>query len=509
MNVLLFVTDEQRLEGVGAYGRSPVKTPCLDRLVQASTLFENSYTSCPVCTPARASILTGLYPHAHGMTANIHEMGCAIHEIPDSERLLSRRLQSIGYSCGYTGKWHLGTDWPFIHNLEPWWKIAADHALPSNRGFLGQDFPGHGGGGQEYPGYQAWLKDKGASHQVRPHKFDGEKITGYGILEGTADTTVSCFLADHTISLIDKFAAENRPFFIWHNDWGPHGAHLVPQDYYDLYRDIDIPEWPNFRWAPPQGHPSIIKAVPQASAFSWMDWADVLRHYYGFCTLIDEQFGRIVNHLEKAGVAEETLIVFCSDHGETLGSHGGLTDKGFSHFEEIQRIPLIVYDPRTRQKRICESFASLLDIYPTICDYAGVTYDRQSVHGRSLRPLVEGRECIWRDTIFVEFFGLGHIGNTMITCRHEHWKYGWTAAGLDELYNLEEDPAETVNLIEEPNAQAVVSEMRRRMYVFMKESGYRGSGVFLRSKLGWNVDHQFLSGQAPCSIDEELPNIFW
>lgn len=509
MNVLLFLTDQQRLEGVGAYGRSPVRTPHIDRLAERSTRFENTYTASPLCTPARASLLTGLYPHAHGMTANIHEMGCSVHEIPDHPRLLSRRLQAAGYSCGYTGKWHLGSDHATIQHLEPWWHHPVENAMPSNRGFTGQDFAGHGEGGQDYPEYQQWLANRGFEYGVQSHAADGEKITGFGILNGPAESTVSWFLADHTMALIDQFAGQKKPFFIWHNDWGPHGAHLIPQSHYDLYRDAEIPEWPNFRWTAPAGHPSRFKAVPNADEYEWDDWANVLRHYYGFCTLVDEQLGRILAHLEDAGLANDTLIVFSSDHGETLGSHGGLTDKGFSHFEEIQRIPLIVYDPRTQTKRVCADLASLLDIYPTICDYAETPCEVGSVQGRSLRPLIEGRQIEWRESVFVEFFGLGQISAPMITCRHGEWKYGWTATGSDELYNLGTDPAEMHNLIDDPSVRDLLQEMRRRMYTFMKESGYPGADSFLRSRLGWNVDRQYLSQPDPNPLDAHLTKIAW
>ena len=107
-NIILILTDQHRLSAVGCYGRTPCQTPNIDRLAREGARFETAYTVCPVCSPARATIMTGLYPHRHGICSNIYNLGNSVHELPDSPDLLSRRLQSAGYRCGYTGKWHLG-----------------------------------------------------------------------------------------------------------------------------------------------------------------------------------------------------------------------------------------------------------------------------------------------------------------------------------------------------------------------------------------------------------------
>ncbi|RKY90864.1 hypothetical protein DRQ15_06405, partial [candidate division KSB1 bacterium] len=214
-NVLLILTDQHRLSAVGAYGSTPCRTPNIDRLAHQGVRFENAYTVCPVCSPTRATIMTGQYPHAHGVTSNVTALGCSVHELEDRPSLLSRRLETAKYSLGYSGKWHLGTDERTIFG-------RSNHpCLPRDVGFEGQNFPGHGSGGFNYPEYRQYLSEKGLQHKVK--REEGTKVTTYaGELEGPLESTVPYFLAENTISLIDRFAQRNRPFFIWHNFWGPH-----------------------------------------------------------------------------------------------------------------------------------------------------------------------------------------------------------------------------------------------------------------------------------------------
>ncbi|MCC7354562.1 MAG: sulfatase-like hydrolase/transferase, partial [Anaerolineae bacterium] len=340
-NILLILTDQHRLSALGCYGETPCQTPNLDRLAREGVRFETAYTSYPVCSPARATIMTGLYPHANGVCSNVHDLGCSTNELLDRPELLSRRLQASGYQCGYTGKWHLGTDSPTAFGQ------PSKPSLPRDVGFRGQNFPGHGDGGFRYPEYRQYLAERGWQHKVYQLK-EGDTAGGmrYGILEGPVEATVDYFLAEHTIGLINEFGQAGSPFFIWHNFWGPHSPYYAPLEFYELYKDVEIPEWPNYRWpAKAIGGPHQIMRHPWADSMTWQDWAEIVRYYYAFTSLIDQQIGRIIAHLERTGLKENTIIIMTADHGETLGSHGGLRDKGWCHFEEIQRIPLIVWLP--------------------------------------------------------------------------------------------------------------------------------------------------------------------
>ena len=495
-NILLFVTDEHRLSGIGAYGRTPCKTPNIDALASRGVLFENTYTTCPLCSPARASLITGQHIHSHGLLANECEMGCGNDKIADGPSLLGRKLEGAGYRCGYNGKWHI-----------------SGAILPTDCGFEGYDYSGHGSGGHYYKDYRDYVSSLGYEWKIKPHSLDGEKITGFGITDFPEEATVSHYLADNTIGLIDKFSNDDKPFFIWHNDWGPHGEHWVPQEYYDMYKSVQIPEWENFDWESdnPYLPASLMKAVPNKEQFSWEDFAEVIRHYYAFCTLIDDQVGRIVKHLEDKGILDDTVIIFTSDHGETLGSHGGLTDKGWSHFEEIQRIPLIVCDPTGRQGAKVHELASLIDVYATVCDYSGA--DFSDSQGHSLLQFIQKEpqktERV-RDCVFVEFFGLGSCATNMVTCIDKSGlKYGWTCSNKDELYDLSNDHAEKNNLIDCPEYAERLAYLRKCMYTFMVESNYPAAYAFKRNVLNWNIDRQYINIKDPIDTDEFLVDIVW
>jgi arylsulfatase A-like enzyme len=481
-NIILFFTDQHRLSALGCYGPTPCKTPNIDRLADEGVRFTTSYTSCPVCSPARGSIMTGLHIHAHGITSNVEDLSPSIRELPDTPHLLSRRLGAAGYRCGYAGKWHLG-------GRKQWYGVPADVALPTTRGFEGIDFPGHGNGGFEFSEYQDYLKEHGYEHKVTGNMLHGRRGP-FGTLEGPVESTVPYFLANQTMGLIDRFQDAGEPFFIWHNNWGPHEPYYAPQAYLDMYRDVEIPRWPNYDWPAAQiVGPHRERLHPRAAELTWDDWSFVIRHYYASATLIDDQIGRILQHVNDRGLAENTVVIFTSDHGETLGSHGGLIDKGYHHFEEIQRTGLIVKDPRGHGATgavpgtVKDEWASLLDMYPTILDLAGAEYDPDAVHGLSLVPLLEGRATTWRDEVFVEFLGLG-AATTMVTGRHGDIKYGYNCCGRDELYDLGSDPHETVNRVDDAAYAATLLEMRERMHEFMGRTRFVARGIFRLSRLG-------------------------
>jgi arylsulfatase A-like enzyme len=463
-NILLILTDQHRLSALGCYGRTPCRTPNLDRLAAEGVRFENAYTTCPVCSPARASIITGQYPHRHGVLTNCGASG-PVWNIPDHSRMLPRQLQTAGYRCGYSGKWHLCPE----PNCVEWFNQPIPHHLPRDLGFDGQNFPGHGGGGFGYQEYKDYLGDNGLEFRLVPGSDNPRENLwpSYGIQDGPKEATVDHFLTNNTITLMNRFRAAHEPFFIWQNFWGPHEPYYPVEEFFAPYRALETEPWPNFRVpAGLIGPQHRILIHPRAAELGWDYWNRALRHYYAFTTQIDDQVGRIYAHLETSGLLDDTIIIFSSDHGETLGDHGGMTNKGNSHFEEIQRIGMIIRYPEKFRPQGCQAgsarreLVSLADIHPTCLDLAGLAAPAET-HGISVHALLAGRAAP-HEAVFTEFYGL-YAPTAMFTCRCGNWKYGYNPNNTDELYNLADDPHELHNRIADPGTRAVRRDMLDRL----------------------------------------------
>jgi arylsulfatase A-like enzyme len=479
-NILFILTDQQMAGSLGCYGSSICQTPHADALARDGVRFTNAYAACPICTPARASIQTGLYPFKHGMQTNIYTRGCMVHELPDVPTLLSRRLQALGYATGYTGKWHLGfgpvadghPEYEFHVSGTPLLR-AARHGgtVPSTVGYRGDDFPGHGGAGTQTPQYHAWLKQRGINLQTQsvvdhyPDTFE--------VLSGT-ESTVSYFLADNAIQHMAAFTQNDQPFFYMLNFWGPHSPYHASSQYVDIYRDTPIPQWPSFDEAL-SGKPSIHNAhrTERLVDWQWPDFERIIRYYYAAVTEIDAQVGRVVSWLKQAGQYDNTVIIFSADHGDSIGVHRGLTDKALFMYEETNRVPLIIRDPAASAQagRADDRFAGTCDLYSTVLDFAGLNRADAELDGRSLRPLIDQSASSWRDCMVTECSGLDFLLHTQRALRYQHFKYVFNCGDIDELYDLAADPHELVNLAPDPAHSDLLRTMRLRLDRWMGEMG--------------------------------------
>ena len=476
-NILFVQTDQQMAATLGCYGSAICKTPNIDALARDGLLFANAYASSPVCAPARASLHTGYYPSKHGITTNIYTPGCSVHELPDHPSLLGRRLQQLGYRAGFTGKWHLGFGDDRRNHPEYKDHVAdipvldwtdAPGALPSTRGLSGDDFPGHGGIGIHTPQYRDWLEAKGRELKIEkhldPYPHNWEITSG-------KDTSVTYFLTENAIRHMEGFLGEaDKPFCYLLNYWGPHGPYCAPTEYLDLYRDTAIPPWPS--WNEEQSHkPSLHDAhrTETTIGWKWGEYEKLLRTYFAAITEIDAMFGRLMDFLKQRGVYDNTLVIFCSDHGDSLGIHGGLTDKTIFMYEETNRIPLIVKGPAPvrRAGQTEAAFVGTCDLYSTILDYAGLPKQDADRDGTSLRPLLEGTDADWRDCIVTEGFGLDFLQHSQRALRWKNYKYVFNCAGPDELYDLSSDPHEMRNLVFDARSAGLLLEAREKLESWM------------------------------------------
>lgn len=476
-NILFILTDQQRKDTLSTYGDLVSQTPHLDQLSEESVVFENAYTTCPICTPARATIQTGLYPIHHGMITNSYNYGNMVQELADTGTLLSRRLEKIGYTPGYTGKWHLGSgvenvknDWyiqKYMGDIEfPEYTLKND-SIPTKHGYVGDDFPGHGFGGYVYEEYKEYLKEKDLTLEF------GDVLKGHyaehqaaAILSGI-ETSIEHFLIERTKQILDSFS-EDKPWYFQLNFWGPHEPYFAPQEFVDLYQDEKIEPWKNFTGD--SANKPKIHLVKKGNITTFEDVEPFVKYYFSCVTHIDYQVGRLLEYLKEKEIYDETLIIFSADHGESLGIHGGLCDKALFMYEETCSIPLFIKKPFQESSERVYELVSNVDLYSTILNYAGYSFEESKRDGMSLKPLLEKEPIDWRDVVVTECSGIGSILHSQRMIRKGDFKYVFNASDTDELYDLSEDPYELINQIDNLSYKEAVVDMKKSLLNWMEEN---------------------------------------
>lgn len=453
MNLLYVMTDQQRYDTLGSCERTPCRTPRLDALAEQGVRFDTAYSVCTLCSPARASMLTGLYPHNHGMRTN-NDMNDAVRrELPDEVRLISQDLAEAGYNCGYVGKWHCGTE-----------------KVPSSFGFEGMDVPDYGSpwATDEYRDY---LDENGLQ---RPRFVD--EGGGLRRFEGPAEASEPFFLANQAGNMLRDYSrcsdAGGEPFMVFLSFWGPHMPYDVPEPWASMYDPAAVEFGPD-REDDLQGKPCVQRRFRETCGShdrSEEEWRRAIARYWGYCALIDEAVGRLLDLLDELGRAEDTAVLFSTDHGNMIGSHGGFYDKGPFTYEETYHIPLICRVPGAAAAgAVCDGPVTNMDLATTALDLAGVVPARDH-DGRSLVPLLDDPQADWPDYCVSEWHGHRFL-YTQRMVRWGRYKYVFNPADVDELYDLEEDPHELDNRAPWPKASGVLREGRKRLLEWMEETG--------------------------------------
>jgi len=425
-NVLVFFTDQQRWDTAGCYGNPMGLTPNLDAFARQGVLFRNAFTCQPVCAPARACLQTGRYATANTVWRN----GI---RLPNTERTLAHAFKEAGYRVGYIGKWHLaGTD--------------AQPVPPDARG-----------------GYvdlwEAADALESMSHPYQPRLFDANgnviEMQGYRV-----DA-----LTERAISFITQ--PRQEPFFLFLSFLEPHfqndmHAFVAPEGYAKRYANP---------WVPPdlQGHPG--------------DWYESLPDYYGCVARLDECLGRVMDAIKSSGLAENTIVLFTSDHGCHFRTRNEEYKR--SCHESSIRIPAAVWGPGLNCARVVDEMVSLVDLPAILLDAAGLD-SLPNAHGRSVLPLLKGPDGSWQDDVFIQI-SEAEVGRAVRTAR---WKYAVYApdanVGRDPdsatyveryLYDLWADPHEQVNLVGRRDHRKVADEMRERLLARMVAAGERPAKI--------------------------------
>ena len=365
-NVLLFITDQQRHDALGYTGRTPCRTPHLDRLAGDGIAFDRCLTPDPICSPARAALFTGRYPHATGVRHN--------RLLPLERPALPEVFRDAGYDVAYAGKWHLGRGraqegitrwagergreyraWLAQHNVED----TYPYGQPAFR-FVPPDAP---------PGEASGPGQGGISN---PHT-----AAQPGLSEHTFDSWVASRALEHL-----ETRPAGQPFFHVCSFHGPHPVFVIPEPYYSLYDPSHATEPANFA-DPMDSKPrfqrrSIWHQAARAHGTEWAPWQKSMAVYWGYITWLDELIGRVLGRLDALGLADDTIVAMTTDHGEMMGSHG-LFQKSCM-YEESLRVPFIVRAPRLIPAgRRVDAPVSHVDLAPTLLSLCGLATEGQSV----------------------------------------------------------------------------------------------------------------------------------
>lgn len=444
-NLILLWTDEQRADTLAAYGNRRISMPNLDAFAGQATVYERAWCTQSVCTPARASVMTGLMPHQHGVWPNNRALAA-------DQRTFAECLPGT-YATGHFGKWHLGDEIFAQHGFDTW--VASE-----------DDYHTHYSPGRDRnarSAYHHFLVGQG-------YTPDEAGIFSRGFACGVPEAhSKPAFLADEAIRFIDRNA--DRPFCLEVNCLEPHMPFTgCRNEQYDP-ADVDLPDtWRDHPGTDAPWRTRITAAVQQSrrqNGFRITDEASMRRciaNYWGLCSLVDHHYGRIFRALERHGLWEDSLIIFTSDHGDQMGAHGLLAK--CVHYEDCARIPMIAKFPGQREGTRVRAPVSQIDLLPTILECAGVAVP-DGLPGRSLRD--HGRDaafCEWNghngvcasealvdEPRFPD--GLGEdparlracwsaAARTIVTA--DGWKLGRNEAGEAWLYDLNRDPGERRNL---------------------------------------------------------------
>lgn len=463
-NILLLMTDQHRVDTFGCYGNPLSLTPTADALAATGTCFDRWYTPTAICTPARASLLTGAAPFRHRVLAN-HERNVGYREdLAEGAFTFPAALQEAGYRTGLVGKWHAGHE-----------RTAASF------GFEGPDLPGdawHNPVGA--PDYLSYLAQNGLppyeiSDRIRgtlPNGGPGNLLAAR--LHQGVEATFEHYLATRAIELLEDFAriraTDDAPFFLQLNFFGPHLPYILPDEYVDLVDPADV-QLPGSVAETFAGKPPVQANYSAHWAFDTMDEETsrkLLAIYHGYVALIDHEMGRVMDALERLGLAGDTAVALTSDHGEFTGAHR-LHDKGPAMYEDIYRTAGILRVPGQEGGIVRDEFVSLLDLTATFLDLAGLD-PSPAVDSRSLLPLTTRDRVDWQEDIVCEYHG-HHFPYPQRMLRTARYKLVVNPESVNELYDLETDPDELVNRHEDPAYDEVRRRMTRRLYQLLVGRG--------------------------------------
>ncbi len=438
------------------------RLPVFEGIADDGIRFDNAYAACPQCTPARASMLTGLYPHKHGMVLNGPKEGSRA-EFDADETLFHHHLQQAGYRVGYFGKWHCG-----------------EQRTPKDFGFEGFSVPSYGYGellaSDEYRDYlERHQLDPGeviGLWSARDRDVEGKEypfakapFMGASRMLGDMRAHEAFFVTELADHWIREAASGDQPFCVKVDVWGPHFPYNVAEPFYGSIDPASVRPYPStFRDLPEA--PGVYRECRDRwhlEGASEQQWRERLATAYEHAAMVDHAFARIVAALKDQGVYDNTLIIYVADHGDLLGAHGELFNKGSLMVEETVKVPMAMCWPaRIKSGSKNASLVSNLDLPATVLGAAGITAPAE-YDARDLTPVMAGRQDAVRDRLMLQHHGDFSLTNFQRLLRWGHYKYVAHLDDRDELFDLQEDPYELTNRVDDAACASVLAKMRRML----------------------------------------------
>ena len=466
-NVILIMTDQQKASASHLYGSSFCRTPALERLAQEGVICEQAFTPQPLCVPARIALWTGQYPHTHGARTNERLMA------PGTMHA-ARLYKEAGYHLGLIGKNHCFGEPADLALFDTWCEISHE-GLPENAACRGMQW------------YRS-LDGIRAAHAIRRDMPWINSHFSFAITRFPLEDYSTGLIAGQTVRFLETH--RDQPFVLWVSFPDPHGPWQVPEEYAALFPDenIQLPVWREFEFSdgrPPERsivlhHMMGIQDEPLEQVYG------LLRAYYGMVRFTDDAVGQILQALDQLGMRQDTLLVFCSDHGDFMGEHQ-MQGKGGLFYDCLTRVPLIFSWPGQIPSGLREtSLVSLVDVMPSLLHLQGLPVPVE-MQGLPL-PVLAGtqpREYIvseygagepafgqsdlenmptpWGRRVFMQTLKQREAEGRRKMVRDQRWKYVHDPLGdRDELYDLANDPWELLNLAANSHFQDVVRIMHNR-----------------------------------------------
>jgi iduronate 2-sulfatase len=431
-NVLFLICDDLNCD-LSCYGHPMVESPNIDALARRGVRFERAYCQYPLCGPSRASFMTGLYPDQ----TLIHRNAVLLRDRLPEVQSMSQMFRREGYTATRVGK-------------------IYHYNVPADIGNDGHDDP------------ESWSRkfnpigrdktDESKVFSLRPGSYGG--TLSWLAADGTDDEQTDAIGAEYAIKLLAEHAAEKSPFFMAVGLYRPHTPYVAPKSYFQKYplAEIDVPTIPDgyYTTLPAPAAKSLTRKKDQLNLADGLA-RQAIQAYYASITFADAQVGRIVDAVDRLGLAENTVIVFTSDHGYHMGEHGYWQKTTL--FENATHVPLIIAAPNSKAAgQATQCPAEMIDFYPTLADLCGLDAPA-NLSGVSLKPALNDPSARPRKDALTQY----DVGYSLRAGQYRYTEWGENGAQGAELYDHNSDPEELTNLAGSPESASIVKRLSTRL----------------------------------------------